>query len=93
MDSLLDVVNYILGLGPTVILPLTLTILGLIFGTGFAKAFKSGITVGIGMVGVNLVIGVLTDNLGSAAQAMVERFGLSLNVIDEIGRASCRERV
>ncbi len=82
MNSLLDVVNYILGLGPTVILPLTLTIIGLIFGTGFAKAFKSGITVGIGMVGVNLVIGVLTNNLGAAAQSMVERFGLTLNVID-----------
>lgn len=82
MQTFVNGINYILDLGPTVILPITMLIVGLIFGTGFKTAFKSGITIGIGFVGINLVIGLLTDNLGTAAQAMVERFGLSLNVID-----------
>jgi PTS system galactitol-specific IIC component len=38
--------------------------------------------VGIGFTGLNLIIGLLTDNLGPAAQAMVKNFGLSLNAID-----------
>ncbi|AGX42800.1 PTS galactitol transporter subunit IIC [Clostridium saccharobutylicum] len=79
---LLDVVQYILNLGPTVMLPLTITIIGMIFGQGFKKAFRSGITIGIGFVGINLVIGLLTTNLGGAAQQMVTRYGLHLNIID-----------
>ncbi|VBB08944.1 phosphotransferase system sugar-specific permease component [Lucifera butyrica] len=79
---LLHVVQYILNLGPTVILPLTITIIGMIFGQGFKKAFKSGLTIGIGFVGINLVVGLLTSNLGAAAQQMVERFGFHLNVLD-----------
>lgn len=82
MDSLLAGVQYVLNLGPTVILPIAILIIGLIFGTGFKNAFKAGITIGIGFVGVNLVISVLTGNLGPAAQQMVERFGLNLTVID-----------
>ncbi len=82
MDKLLAGVQYVLGLGPTVILPIAIVILGMIFKTGFKKAFKSGIIIGIGFVGINLVIGLLVDNLGPAAQAMVERFGLNLTVID-----------
>jgi len=79
---LLNVVQYILNLGPTVMLPLTITIIGMIFGQGFKKAFRSGITIGIGFVGINLVIGLLTTNLGGAAQQMVTRYGLHLNIID-----------
>jgi len=80
--SILGVVQYILALGPTVMLPLSITIIGLCFGQGFKKAFKSGITIGIGFVGINLVLGLLVNNLGPAAQAMVDRLGLRLTVID-----------
>jgi len=82
MNKLLDAVQYVLNLGPTVVLPIAIIIIGLIFKTGFKKAFRSGITIGIGFVGINLVIGVLTDNLGPAAQQMIQRFGFHLSVID-----------
>lgn len=82
MKTLLGIVQYILNLGPTVMLPLALTIIGMAFGQGFKKAFRSGVTIGVGFVGINLVIGLLTNNLGPAAQAMVHRFGLHLNIID-----------
>jgi PTS system galactitol-specific IIC component len=63
-------------------LPLTITIIGIIFGQGFKKAFRSGMTIGIGFVGINLVVGLLTTNLGGAAQQMVTRYGLHLSIID-----------
>lgn len=71
-----------MDLGPVIVLPVFVTLFALLMGAGFQKAFKSGITVGIGFIGINLVVGLLTDNLGPAAQAMVENFNLSLNVID-----------
>ena len=80
--TLLSVVQFILNLGPTVMLPIVITIIGIIFGQGFKKAFKSGVTIGVGFVGINLVLGLLTNNLGPAAQAMVSRFGLHLTIID-----------
>ncbi len=82
MESLLSGVQYILGLGPTVVLPIAILCLGLIFGIDIKKSLKSGIIIGIGFVGINLVVGVLVTNIGPAAQAIVERFGFSLTVID-----------
>ena len=82
MDKLMGAVQYVLNLGPTVILPLAILVIGMIFGTGFKKAFKAGMIIGIGFVGINLVIGLLVNNLGPAAQEMVKRFGLNLTVID-----------
>lgn len=82
MNYITNAVSYIINLGPTVILPITLVFIGMIFGTGFKKAFRSGIIVGIGFVGINLIIGLLMEELGSAAEAMVQNFGIRLDVID-----------
>lgn len=76
------VINWLLDAGPTVFLPLLLFVFGLLLRIKPGKAFKSSLMVGIGFTGLNLVIGLLTDNLGPAAQAMVKNFGLSLNAID-----------
>ncbi|MEW9677166.1 galactitol-specific PTS transporter subunit IIC [Lentibacillus sp. L22] len=76
------VIDYILDLGPTVMLPLVILILGLILRQGLGKSLRAGIMVGVGFVGVNLVIGLLTDNLGPAAEDMAERFNLGLSVVD-----------
>lgn len=77
-----DGVQYILNLGPSVMLPIMIFIIALIFRVKIGEAIRSGITIGIAMIGVNLVIGVLSDNIGPAAQHMVERFGLDLTVVD-----------
>ena len=45
------------------ILPIIIFILGIIFGVKPAKAAISGFTVGIGSIGLNLVIGLLSDTL------------------------------
>ncbi|MCY3063528.1 MULTISPECIES: PTS galactitol transporter subunit IIC [Aerococcus] len=82
MDSFLDVVQYILGLGPTVIIPIAIFLIALLFKVKVGKAFVSALTIGVGFTGVNLVTGLLSDSLGPATQAMVERFGFSLTVID-----------
>lgn len=82
METLMNIVQSILDMGPSVMLPIIIFILGLFFQVKPGKALVSGLTVGIGMIGINLVINLLTSNVGPAAQAMVERFGLNLTVID-----------
>lgn len=80
--TLYDVVQYILGFGPTVMLPLVLFVLALIFKIKPAKALRSSLTVGIGFVGIYAIFDILTNNVGPAAQAMVEQTGINLPVVD-----------
>ncbi len=82
MENLIPLFQAFLGLGPTVILPVFIFIIGLAFGCGPARSFRSGLTIGVGFVGINMVVALLCDNLGPAAQAMIQNFGIQLNIID-----------
>ena len=59
-------------------LPLFLFILALCFRVKWTKALRSALTVGIGFVGINAVMTILSDNVGPAAKVMVKHIGLSL---------------
>lgn len=78
----MDIINHIIGLGASVMMPLIFFIIALIFGVKIGTAFKAGLLVGIGFEAVGLVITLLLTNLGPASQAMVERMGLTLTVVD-----------
>lgn len=82
MQFLYDLFQTLLNAGPTVLLPLIILGVGLVFGVKPAKAFRSGLTVGIGFAGIKLVINLLSGSLGPAAQAMVENWGFSLDALD-----------
>lgn len=69
-------------LGASVILPIIIFIMGLILGAKPGKAFRSGVTIGIAFVGINLVIGLMWTSLSNVAQAMVTRTGVSLTTVD-----------
>lgn len=79
---MLDALQWFVDLGAIVVLPILIFVFGMILGTKPSKAFTSALTVGVGFVGLNLVIDLLSTSLGPAAQAMVERFGLNLTTID-----------
>lgn len=74
--------NSIISMGAIVMMPIIFFVLGLIFKVGVGKSFKAGMTVGIGFTGINMVVTLLLESLGPAAEDMVNRFGLNLNVID-----------
>jgi PTS system galactitol-specific IIC component len=82
MDAFTNFIQGFLDLGATVILPVAIFLLGLFFGQKPGKAFRSGLTIGVAFVGIFLVIDLLVLNLGPAAQGMVDRLGVELNVID-----------
>lgn len=78
----MQILQGIVDLGPTVMLPLIIFIIGLFLKQGIGKSLRSGLTVGIGFVGINLVISLMTQNLGDAAKSMADNYNLGLNVID-----------
>ncbi len=75
-------IQFILDLGATIMMPIVVTILGLIFGQKLSKAFRSGLTVGIGFAAIFMIVGMLVSNLSPATQAMVQNWGLKLDVMD-----------
>lgn len=78
----MQALQYLVDLGPSVMMPIIFTVFALCLGVKFGKAIRSGLLIGIGFIGLNLVITLLTENLGPAAEAMVANFGLHLNVLD-----------
>ena len=82
MQVFYNIFNVILDAGATVMLPIIITIVGLIFGVKLGKAFRSGLILGIGFAGINLVINMMKNSIGPAAQAMVENFGIHLDILD-----------
>ena len=81
-SSLLKIVQYVLGLGPTVMLPIVIFIMAMCLGVKFSRALRSALTIGMGFVGIFLVFGLLVDSLGPAALDMVKETGINLPVVD-----------
>jgi len=55
-------------MGATVILPIMITLLGLLFKMKFSQALKSGLTVGIGFAGLGLVVTLLNTTITPAVE-------------------------
>lgn len=77
-----NVIDAILALGAPVFVPLVLFLVGLLFRLSILNAIKASVTVGVGLFGLNLVIGAIEEYLSPVVQTMVERFNLPLEVID-----------
>lgn len=78
----MQVIHFIMDAGSSVFMPIIILILGLIFGLKPGKAFKAGITVGIGFIGINLVISMLADSLMVVINQLVELYNFKLTAID-----------
>ena len=63
----MDGFQFIINCGPTVMLPIIITIVGLIFGLKITSAFKAGLTLGIGFAGIKLVLDFMTTQLMTAS--------------------------
>lgn len=82
MQTVLDIIQYIVDLGSYVFVPILMCIIGLIFGLKPSKAIKAGVTVGIGLIGVSIVSTLTVDSLSPVINEMVKVLNLNLTAID-----------
>lgn len=82
MQVLQSILENIVNLGSHIFVPILMMVLGLIFGLKLLDAIKSGVTVGIGLIGVGIVGGLVADSLSPVIDAFVKRFNLNLSAID-----------
>lgn len=82
IEILRNISDSILGLGIPVLLPLIIIVMGLIFGQKFKTALRAGLTLGAGFIALNLVIGLLIDNMVPVTEQLVEATGADLTILD-----------
>ena len=82
MQTVVDVVNFIIGCGASVMLPIIIFIFAMIMRADVKKAFVGAVTIGVVFIGINLVTGTMGNTLGPVAQGMTGRIGLNLSYLD-----------
>ena len=82
MELLASFFQAILDLGSSVFMPLVVMIIGLIVGLKPSKAFGAGLTLGVAIVGINLVVSYMSTSIGEPVQGFVETLGLQLSGLD-----------
>ncbi|RPI32040.1 MAG: hypothetical protein EHM70_09965 [Chloroflexota bacterium] len=82
MDFINNLVSGFIGLGPVAMLAIVFTVLGLVFGAGVRKSFRSGIVTAVGLAGIFLVVNVITGSYIPAIGALSERLGIVKPVVD-----------
>ncbi|MHA1665001.1 MAG: PTS transporter subunit IIC [Candidatus Njordarchaeales archaeon] len=82
LDAIINAVQFILGLGPALMMPIILFILAIAFRQPVSKAARAAITVGVGFIGIFAVLGATLGVVGSAVNAMVSNWGLTLSGLD-----------
>ena len=64
-----DILNYILGLGAAIFLPIIMIILGLCVKMKLKKAIMAGLTLGIAFTGMNVVLGFMFNNVSPSCSS------------------------
>jgi PTS system galactitol-specific IIC component len=83
MSGILESIGNLLNtLGPLIVLPIVITILGLILGQRLDRAFRSGLLIAVAFVGIFLTVGLLANQLSTVGEAFAKRTGTGLNIID-----------
>ena len=82
MNFILEIFAYIQNLGANVMMPIIIAIIGICMGAGVGKSIRAGLTVGVGFIGLNLVLGIFGGYVAPAAETMINNWGLSTSIMD-----------
>ncbi len=82
MQILSNVVNFLLGLGSAVFVPIIMIIAGLVVRMKVKDAISAGVTLGVAFSGMSMLISYMTGAISPAATAMLENSGINLPIVD-----------
>ena len=82
MQVLTNVVNFFLGLGAPIFVPIIMIVGSIMVVMKIKDAISSGITLGVAFTGMNLLISFMKDSITPAAQAIMTSTGISLPIVD-----------
>jgi PTS system galactitol-specific IIC component len=74
--------HYITGFPNYALMPIIIMLVGLVLGAELSKAFRSGILVGIGFIGIGMATAVFFSEVTPVAQNIVKNLGFGKPIID-----------
>ena len=77
-----QLLSQFLGLGPTILLPIIIIIIGLIVKMKFKDAIFSALMLAVAFTSINVVVGFMFETISPVATDFVKNTGITLNVID-----------
>ena len=77
-----QLLSQFLGLGPTILLPIIIVIIGLIVKMKFKDAIFSALMLAVAFTSINVVVGFMFETISPVATDFVKNTGITLNVID-----------
>lgn len=80
MQAIINFFATIQNFGKYLMVPLMLLIIGLVFGAKIDKALKGAVLVGVGLMGLDLVIGLISTYLGPIQAAIVAMVQKNLTI-------------
>ncbi|MBC7264437.1 MAG: PTS galactitol transporter subunit IIC [Chloroflexi bacterium] len=88
MEAVRTVVKWLLDAGAPVMMPIVITVFGLVMRQGFGRSFKAGLMTGMGLIGISTIVSLITGSMGPAAKAMVDNLHLQFKALDIGGLAA-----
>jgi PTS system galactitol-specific IIC component len=82
METLSQIVDYILSFKAYTMLPLLILVFALILRVPLGKALKASLTIAVGFVGIFMVFDFFVAALAPAVTALAERTGLDYPILD-----------
>lgn len=82
MDAVINALNFIAALGPMVMMPIVILIIGLILRIKLSTLLRSALLVGVGFAGINTMVGFFVGGVGPAINNMVSVWGLRTDIMD-----------
>ncbi|TYQ14931.1 UNVERIFIED_CONTAM: PTS system galactitol-specific IIC component [Acetivibrio alkalicellulosi] len=82
MDIIKELVMYILGFKPYVMLPVIILLLAMVFRIKPSTGIKSAFTIGIGFIGIFVIFDYFVAIINPVIQNLISRAGLQLDVLD-----------
>ena len=82
MEVIQSFINFMQNLGAACMMPIFVFIIGLVVRVPIKQLLKASVTVGCGFIGTFMVMDLLAEYIGPISTGLVEKFNLSLDVID-----------
>jgi len=72
----MQIIQTILDLGPTIMMPIVLFVMAILFGQKVGKSLRSALMVGVAFIGIFAVLNATLGTIGPAVQALADGLGI-----------------
>lgn len=82
LDVVVRITGILTNLGASVMIPIFLFLICMVFGAKFKKSLMAGLTFGAAYIGLNLIINLMVSTVSPMVNIMVDQWGLKNDILD-----------